>query len=347
MPEHPPDIDTSVLDKLIEIRKRQNLLQEFCTQAERLKGKVDGAVHRTVVDDYAKRHAALEQEAAPLKSQARQEYQKLRAQYDRVNSAHEAARLAKEELEFRQAVGELDEHELAARLQEPAGILEHCDAELAALDEQKARFLEALPGDEIERATERPVVSVGAEPAEIGEVSLDATLLVSSEPERVTGVEPPPPIQAGQAAGAAPSAPEEAERTLLLPEGVLVLDEEGGKPAEYPLGMFNYIGRSEENHIRIARSGVSRRHALVLAGPDGFTIRDLQSQNGTFVNGERVTEHRLADGDRIAIGDAQLVFRSRAAALARPTAGPLSQPIPVSESAHGDPSKRAGRNRAS
>lgn len=31
MPEHPSDIDTSVLDKLIEIRKRQNLLQEFCT----------------------------------------------------------------------------------------------------------------------------------------------------------------------------------------------------------------------------------------------------------------------------------------------------------------------------
>lgn len=346
MPEHTSDIDTSVLDKLIEIRKRQTLLQEFCTRAERLKGKVDEAVHRRVVDDYAKRDAALEQEAAPLKSQARQEYQKLRALYDRVNSAHDAARLTKEELEFRQAVGELDEDELAARLQEPAGILEHCDAELAALDEQKARFLEALPGDEVERATERPVVSVGVEPAEVGEGSLDATRLVSPEPERVTGPEPPP-IQAGQAPGAAPSAPEEVERTLLLPEGMLMMGEEGGKPVEYPLGMFNYIGRSEENHIRIARAGISRRHAVVRAGPDGFTIRDLQSQNGTFVNGEQVTERRLADGDRIAIGDAQLVFRSRAAAPARPTAGSLSPPIPVSESAHGDPSKRAGRNRAS
>jgi pSer/pThr/pTyr-binding forkhead associated (FHA) protein len=73
---------------------------------------------------------------------------------------------------------------------------------------------------------------------------------------------------------------------------------------------LNYIGRSEDNQIRIAEPRASRRHALVAVFADGYTVKDLQSQNGTFVNGERITERTLADGDCIGIGDFQLIFRS-------------------------------------
>jgi pSer/pThr/pTyr-binding forkhead associated (FHA) protein len=39
-------------------------------------------------------------------------------------------------------------------------------------------------------------------------------------------------------------------------------------------------------------------------------IRDLDSTNGTFVNGERITSQRLADGDRVKVGRTSLIFRT-------------------------------------
>ena len=73
---------------------------------------------------------------------------------------------------------------------------------------------------------------------------------------------------------------------------------------------MNYIGRSEESQIVIAKPGVSRKHALIIASADGFTIRDLGTQNGTFVNGKRIADHPLKNGDQIVIADTKLTFRS-------------------------------------
>lgn len=62
------------------------------------------------------------------------------------------------------------------------------------------------------------------------------------------------------------------------------------------------IGRKEGNDIVVRDDGVSRRHAAILAEGGGARVRDLGSQNGTFVDGTRVEDCRLEDGDRIHIG---------------------------------------------
>ena len=68
-----------------------------------------------------------------------------------------------------------------------------------------------------------------------------------------------------------------------------------------------------DNQVQLVCAGVSRRHALIALGPNRqYVITDLQSQNGTFVNGEKVTEARLSDGDRIKIGEAVLTFHAPA-----------------------------------
>ena len=72
---------------------------------------------------------------------------------------------------------------------------------------------------------------------------------------------------------------------------------------------MNTLGRSEDNQIQISTAGVSRHHAQVIATASGFVLADLKSQNGTFVNGERITEWALTDGDRVTIGDVELVYR--------------------------------------
>lgn len=61
------------------------------------------------------------------------------------------------------------------------------------------------------------------------------------------------------------------------------------------------FGRSEENDTVLNGSGISRFHAVVDRIEGGHVIRDLQSRNGTFVNGEQVEAEgcRLADGDLV------------------------------------------------
>ncbi len=73
----------------------------------------------------------------------------------------------------------------------------------------------------------------------------------------------------------------------------------------------NVVGRDPRCDVWVEASGVSRRHACVDVGTDKTTIADLESSNGTFVAGERITEPRvLADGDVIELGAATLTFRA-------------------------------------
>ncbi|AKU90219.1 DUF4388 domain-containing protein [Vulgatibacter incomptus] len=62
------------------------------------------------------------------------------------------------------------------------------------------------------------------------------------------------------------------------------------------------IGRSSELEIVLVEEMVSRKHARLFTDEDGPVLSDLGSTNGTFVNGERVSETRLKEGDRFLIG---------------------------------------------
>ena len=62
------------------------------------------------------------------------------------------------------------------------------------------------------------------------------------------------------------------------------------------------LGRSAEAGLRLDDDGVSRRHCTIEGRGTGAVLEDLQSQNGSFVDGVRVDLRTLADGDRIQLG---------------------------------------------
>lgn len=68
------------------------------------------------------------------------------------------------------------------------------------------------------------------------------------------------------------------------------------------------IGRHPDSQIFLDDITVSRRHAEVRRGDDGFTIHDVGSLNGTYVNRERVEQADLHSGDEIQVGKFKLVF---------------------------------------
>src|SRR5688572_20962850 len=62
------------------------------------------------------------------------------------------------------------------------------------------------------------------------------------------------------------------------------------------------IGRSSELDMVLVEDMVSRKHAKITVQNGKITIEDLGSTNGTFVNGEKIKQARLKEGDRILIG---------------------------------------------
>lgn len=67
-------------------------------------------------------------------------------------------------------------------------------------------------------------------------------------------------------------------------------------------------GRHPDSDIFLDDITVSRRHAVIERGDDGFTVRDAGSLNGTYVNRERVDSARLRTGDELQIGRFRLSF---------------------------------------
>jgi transcriptional regulator with GAF, ATPase, and Fis domain len=83
------------------------------------------------------------------------------------------------------------------------------------------------------------------------------------------------------------------------------------KGADFELGEEALsVGRDSTNVVRLADSLLSRRHCRVERAGDRLLLTDLESLNGTFVNGRPVREHALADGDRVTVGESCFVFLS-------------------------------------
>ena len=68
------------------------------------------------------------------------------------------------------------------------------------------------------------------------------------------------------------------------------------------------VGRHPDSDIFLDDVTVSRRHAELVRGDEGQLVRDLGSLNGSYVNGDRVDQRRLATGDELQIGRFKLLF---------------------------------------
>jgi two-component system cell cycle response regulator len=91
-------------------------------------------------------------------------------------------------------------------------------------------------------------------------------------------------------------APRGGEACLVFVEGEQVLG------LRVPLADDVVLGRDPGCAVRLFADDVSRRHARISADPEGHLLVDLDSTNGTWVNGGAVRVHRLRAGDRVRVG---------------------------------------------
>lgn len=82
-----------------------------------------------------------------------------------------------------------------------------------------------------------------------------------------------------------------------------------------------FVGRAEDCHLRPKSDLISRHHCVLLVDEAGVVVRDLESRNGTFVNGEKITSaSELNNGDKLKIGplEFQIIVREATGAKKRP-----------------------------
>ncbi|HEY3355576.1 MAG TPA: FHA domain-containing protein, partial [Polyangia bacterium] len=130
-------------------------------------------------------------------------------------------------------------------------------------------------------------------------------------------------------------APLAAQPTMIYrepdgPTGRLVVVSGNDRGREYAMALAEItIGRGAENDVVLADIAISRRHVTIFRDGPGFGVRDLHSGNGTFVNGRRIEQCPLNDGDQIEVGNSVMRFVVAGAAGPDYAAPPRPQRTPA------------------
>ena len=117
------------------------------------------------------------------------------------------------------------------------------------------------------------------------------------------------------ALAAVEAVPEPASLETLPPGSALLVVKRGPNAGSRFLldGPSTTAGRHPESDIFLDDVTVSRRHAEFVAEGAGFTVRDVGSLNGTYLNRERIDAAALTGGDEVQIGKYRLVYLSGSA----------------------------------
>ncbi|MEX0709699.1 MAG: FhaA domain-containing protein [Chloroflexota bacterium] len=102
------------------------------------------------------------------------------------------------------------------------------------------------------------------------------------------------------------ASPESASRALL------VVRTDGAAAVQFDLGgALISIGRASDNDVIVDDPQVSRHHCQLKLQHGAYSFADLGSRNGSWINGQQVSEVALGPGDTIQIGNTQIVFEVR------------------------------------
>jgi hypothetical protein len=107
----------------------------------------------------------------------------------------------------------------------------------------------------------------------------------------------------------------------------LLIQMPESEPADFQLVPGCYrVGREGDKEIVLPHASVSKNHCEIWVMDEAVMVRDLQSRNGTFINGERVSEAPLLQGQTLLIGDVAMVLTEAPARITVPDLPMPEQP---------------------
>jgi hypothetical protein len=304
------------------LRRERTALRDRIARLDDERGRVSEAVLERVRADYLRRKADLDARAEDLAARARQEEAALARAVDRQEEGVQRLRFELEEFDLRERIGEQLDAASARRAAELRRELQSLEEDLSALAELRQGIAavaeQRSSGHLVAPPPAVPPPTSGAVPPRPPVAAVPpptSASFAAALDEAVSAVELLPPIppltnryeSADYRPPAAPPPP--APRSLLGADPRLEAPESPGGADAVRLAGATIVGRTPEASLRLPVGTVSRRHAELTPTADGWVVRDLHSENGTWVNGERVWERLLADGDRVQFGSVALIFR--------------------------------------
>ncbi len=109
-----------------------------------------------------------------------------------------------------------------------------------------------------------------------------------------------------------------------MPRLIVQSEEQAGQIFDLN-GEVSRVGRINENEIVIQHKSISSHHAEFVLDGNDYLVKDLDSTNGTRVNGERVKSVKLRKGDLVRVGNIELIYESEFA----PDVKPLPDKTPI------------------
>ncbi len=239
-------IDTSAIDELVRIRDEEDRFQERLQKMESGRGTVSPAVFERVQRDYTSRLEALDVEARPLRERARAEYAKLRVLQAEAERGLQEVGLAKEELEFRNSLGEYQDGDFATRLAACQQTLADRKAWADEIGRMRDQFRRAF----------RSEAELDAAPDSAAD---DATRILSAD--RAAPASPPPAAPRTPVTTQVTRGPSSQE-TVVTAAARVVWIVDGKEDRVFTLRPeTNVIGRHPKSEIELPFTEVSRRHA--------------------------------------------------------------------------------------
>jgi hypothetical protein len=325
----PDGIDLSTLDELTALKRQREAISQRIAVMNEKRGKVSEEVYQRVHADYQQQLQELAAKAAPLRQQAAAGWQALKIEMARIEADFNAARLDKEEIEFRHSLGEFDAAELKRRLR---SVDERVEASTRLRDKAaqlKARYLAAVESEGELEAGDEDTARMPAIPDPPKPAAAAASTLRTQPPAPelpATTLRAPPSAPAADATlvaaplpAATGSSPARAasSRSSRNPDATVVFRQGRLEPRNPEAGSVVQtlglrpisIGSGSECDLQLQVAGLGKRHAEISMTRAGFCVRDTSSSGTISVNGETVSERVLADGDALAIGPALFHFR--------------------------------------
>ncbi len=289
-------LNEAALGEASSIKEERKLIRDRLEKLDASKNGVSDAVYQRVRSDYLGKLDKTSEQLLTLKKNLEEEQKNLLSKKKIVESNLKEHREKMEEAELRHSLGEFKDQEYQEVIETETNEVGRLEKALKGFHEGLERHKNLFEG-EIFSAKETPKHEPIHESTHYKdhseEMATDYTARVSVEAQTSLNSVPP-----------SPSAPGSSKRT-----GEILVLKNGQVVQTIPLDKTLQIGRSPSNDIVLNEPKVSRKHAEIHCAAGKHIILDLESSNGTYVSGKRITEQLLKPNDEITIGNTKMVFK--------------------------------------
>ncbi len=323
---HP--LNEKLLGEAEQIKLERRTLKERLAKLDETKDSVSVSVYQKVRNDYASKLDKTTNRLIALKRDLEAEERVLLEKKMGVEANIGSHREKMEESSLRHTLGEYtstQHQEITAREKQE---IERLDSALKTLNEGLQRHREIFQGEDLPEAVKEP----SFRPAEPRAMPAPSPAKPMPEPTPPPTSAPALPPQSAAARRPEPPPPSSIESTAKIrldtvrPEAEstgatersqvaprrtseLVVLENGKIVQTVPLDHTVVIGRSPASDIVLKEPKVSRKHAEIQFVGGRYVLLDLESSNGTFIAGKRVSEQVLQPNDEITIGNTKMIFK--------------------------------------